>query len=213
MMPLHGLRVIDVSTIIAGPLCCQILGDFGADVIKVEHPNAGDSMRGHGAQKDGVPLWWKQISRNKRTVGLSLSVPEGAAVFRRLAQTADVIVENFRPGTLERWGLAPQVLREGHPGLVIVRLTGFGQSGPYAARPGFGTLAEAMSGFAHLTGEAAAAHLAGLRASRQHLRDGRLRGGAHRAVVPGRPRRPGSGHRYQHPGADHDRGRPRPDGL
>jgi crotonobetainyl-CoA:carnitine CoA-transferase CaiB-like acyl-CoA transferase len=154
MMPLHGLRVIDVSTIIAGPLCCQILGDFGADVIKVEHPADGDSMRGHGAQKDGVPLWWKQISRNKRTVGLSLSVPEGAAVFRRLAQTADVIVENFRPGTLERWGLAPRALREGHPGLVIVRLTGFGQSGPYAARPGFGTLAEAMSGFAHLTGEA-----------------------------------------------------------
>ena len=154
MMPLRGLRVIDVSTIIAGPLCCQILGDFGADVIKVEHPAAGDSMRGHGAQKDGVPLWWKQISRNKRTVGLSLSVPEGAAVFRRLAQTADVVVENFRPGTLERWGLAPQTLRDGHPGLVMVRLTGFGQSGPYAARPGFGTLAEAMSGFAHLTGEA-----------------------------------------------------------
>jgi crotonobetainyl-CoA:carnitine CoA-transferase CaiB-like acyl-CoA transferase len=154
MMPLQGLRVIDVSTIIAGPLCGQILGDFGADVIKIEHPVAGDSMRGHGVQKDGVPLWWKQISRNKRTVGLSLSVPDGAAVFRRLARTADVIIENFRPGTLERWGLAPETLRAGTPGLVLIRLTGFGQTGPYAGRAGFGTLAEAMSGFAHLTGEA-----------------------------------------------------------
>jgi crotonobetainyl-CoA:carnitine CoA-transferase CaiB-like acyl-CoA transferase len=154
MMPLEGLRVIDASTIIAGPLCCQILGDFGADVIKVEHPVSGDSMRGHGQHKDGVPLWWKEISRNKRTVGLNLSAPAGAEVFRRLAATADVIVENFRPGTLERWDLGPERLRAANDGLVLVRLTGFGQQGPYAGRPGFGTLAEAMSGFAHLTGEA-----------------------------------------------------------
>jgi crotonobetainyl-CoA:carnitine CoA-transferase CaiB-like acyl-CoA transferase len=150
--PLEGLRVLDVSTILAGPLCCQILGDFGADVIKIEHPVAGDSMRGHGHAKDGVPLWWKEISRNKRTVGLNLSAPEGAEIFRRLAERADILVENFRPGTLERWGLAPDTLLEANPGLIIVRITGFGQSGPYASRPGFGTLAEALSGFAHLTG-------------------------------------------------------------
>lgn len=152
--PLTGLRVIDCSTILAGPLCCRILGDYGADVIKIEHPVAGDGMRGHGKAKDGIPLWWKEISRNKRTIGLSLSAPEGAEIFRKLVATADVLVENFRPGTLERWGVGPEQLHEVNPGLVIVRVTGFGQTGPYAARPGFGTLAEAMSGFAHLTGEA-----------------------------------------------------------
>ena len=107
-----------------------------------------------GPAKDGVPLWWKEISRNKRTVGLSLSEPDGAALFLRLAATADVVVENFRPGTLERWGVGPSELHAANPGLVIVRITGFGQTGPYAARAGFGTLAEAMSGFAHLTGQA-----------------------------------------------------------
>ncbi|WP_234027945.1 CaiB/BaiF CoA transferase family protein [Pseudonocardia dioxanivorans] len=151
--PLAGIRVIDASTILAGPLCCQILGDYGADVVKIEHPVAGDSMRGHGRSKDGVPLWWKEISRNKRTIGLSLSDPAGAAVFKELAATADVVVENFRPGTFERWGLGPDVLHELNPGLILVRVTGFGQTGPYAARAGFGTLAEAMSGFAHLTGQ------------------------------------------------------------
>jgi crotonobetainyl-CoA:carnitine CoA-transferase CaiB-like acyl-CoA transferase len=152
--PLSGLTVLDASTILAGPLCCQILGDFGADVIKIEHPVNGDSLRGHGPSKDGTPLWWKEISRNKRTIGLSLSVPEGGEVFRRLAARADVLVENFRPGTLERWGVGPEVLHADNPRLVIARVTGFGQSGPYASRAGFGTLAEAMSGFAHLTGEA-----------------------------------------------------------
>lgn len=153
-MPLEGIRVLDVSTILAGPLCCQILGDFGADVIKVEHPRGGDNLRGHGAQKDGVPLWWKEVARNKRTVALNLSDPQGAEVFRRLAARADVVVENFRPGTLERWGLAPVLLQQTNPGLIVARITGWGQVGPYASRPGFGTLAEAMSGFAHLTGEA-----------------------------------------------------------
>ena len=151
-MPLEGVRVLDVSTILAGPLCCQILGDYGADVVKVEHPKLGDSMRGHGAQKDGVSLWWKEISRNKRAVAVDLGAGEGAAVLRRLAATADVLVENFRPGTLERWGLSPATLLRENPDLVVLRLTGFGQTGPYAARPGFGTLAEAMSGFAALTG-------------------------------------------------------------
>ncbi|MBA2953566.1 CoA transferase [Nocardioides sp. MAH-18] len=152
--PLSGLRVVDASTILAGPLACQILGDFGAEVIKVEHPKAGDGMRGHGPSVDGTPIWWSEISRNKRTVALSLSSPEGAEVLRRLVATADVLVENFRPGTLERWGLSPEHLLELNPRLVVARITGFGQTGPYAARAGFGTLAEAMSGFAHLTGQA-----------------------------------------------------------
>ncbi len=154
MMPLEGVRVLDVSTILAGPLCCQVLGDFGADIIKVEHPRGGDNLRGHGAQKDGVPLWWKEVSRNKRTVAIDLSTPDGAEALRRLAATADVLVENFRPGTLERWGLGPERLHQDNPGLIVARITGWGQTGPYASRPGFGTLAEAMSGFAHLTGEA-----------------------------------------------------------
>jgi crotonobetainyl-CoA:carnitine CoA-transferase CaiB-like acyl-CoA transferase len=152
--PLEGVRVLDVSTILAGPLACQILGDYGADVIKVEHPTAGDSMRGHGPVKDGIPLWWKEISRNKRGVAINLSDPDGAQVLLALARGADVLVENFRPGTLERWGIGPDVLLEANPRLVVVRVTGFGQTGPYASRAGFGTLAEAMSGFAHLTGEA-----------------------------------------------------------
>jgi crotonobetainyl-CoA:carnitine CoA-transferase CaiB-like acyl-CoA transferase len=152
-MPLAGIRVLDVSTILAGPLCCQILGDFGAEVIKIEHPRNGDNMRGHGVQKDGTPLWWKEISRNKRTVAVNLGQPDGAEVLRTLAATADVLVENFRPGTLERWGIGPDVLHEANPDLVIVRVSGFGQTGPYSSRAGFGTLAEAMSGFAALTGE------------------------------------------------------------
>ena len=151
--PLDGVRVLDVSTILAGPLCCQILGDYGADVIKVEHPRGGDNMRGHGRSKDGIPLWWKEISRNKRTVALDLKDERGAAAFRALARTADVLVENFRPGTFERWGLSPEVLLAENPGLVMLRLTGFGQTGPYASRAGFGTLVEAMSGFADLTGQ------------------------------------------------------------
>lgn len=151
-MPLDGLRVLDASTILAGPLCCQILGDYGADVVKIEHPLRGDGMRGHGPSKDGVPLWWKEISRNKRAVAIDLKSGLGAEVFRRLVAEADVLVENFRPGVLERWGLGPQTLHEINPGLVMVRITGFGQEGPYAHRAGFGTLAEAMSGFADLTG-------------------------------------------------------------
>ncbi|WBB75890.1 CoA transferase [Micromonospora sp. WMMD1128] len=151
--PLVGLRVLDVSTILAGPLVAQVLGDFGAEVIKIEHPGRGDGMRGHGLAKDDQPLWWKMIARNKRTVGLYLGDPAGAEIFRKLAATADVVIENFRPGTLERWGLGYDVLSADNPGLVLLRVTGFGQSGPYAARPAFGTLVESMSGFAHLTGE------------------------------------------------------------
>ncbi len=149
--PLAGVRVVDCSTVLAGPLACQVLGDFGADVIKVEHPTAGDPLRTHGASREGVGLWWSMVGRNKRSLGLDLH--EGGEVFRALVATADVLVENFRPGTLERWGLGPDVLAEINPGLVMVRVTGFGQTGPSAARPGFGTLAEAMSGFAAITGE------------------------------------------------------------
>lgn len=151
--PLAGIRVVDLSTILAGPLACQILGDYGADVIKVEHPTKGDGMRGHGPSKDGVPLWWKEISRNKQGLALNIAHPAGAEVLLRLLAEADVVVENFRPGTMERWGLGPEVLLERNPRLVMARVTGFGQTGPYAHRAGFGTLVEAMSGFAHLTGE------------------------------------------------------------
>lgn len=152
--PLDGIRVLDVSTILAGPLACQLLGDFGAEVIKVEHPAHGDGMRGHGHSKDGIPLWWKELSRNKRCIGLYLGDEQARDVFLDLVATADVMVENFRPGTLERWGLGFERLREVNPRLILTRISGFGQRGPYATRAGFGTLAEAMSGFAHLTGQA-----------------------------------------------------------
>jgi crotonobetainyl-CoA:carnitine CoA-transferase CaiB-like acyl-CoA transferase len=152
--PLHGLRVLDLATIYAGPLAAQILGDFGADVLKVEHPRKPDGLRGHGPQKDGLGLWWKMLSRNKRTVGINLGDPAGAALLLRLAAAADVVIESFRPGTLERWGLGFEELSRVNPGLVLVRVSGFGQTGPYASRPGFGTLIEAMSGFAAMTGEA-----------------------------------------------------------
>ncbi|HEY8454098.1 MAG TPA: CoA transferase [Actinopolymorphaceae bacterium] len=151
--PLHGVRVIELATLFAGPLAGAFLGDFGADVVKVEHPRRPDPARGHGPAKDGIGLWWKVLGRNKRTMTLDLSTPEGADLLRRLVADADVLIENFRPGTLERWGLGPDTLHASNPRLVIARVTGFGQVGPYARRPGFGTLAEAMSGFAAATGE------------------------------------------------------------
>jgi crotonobetainyl-CoA:carnitine CoA-transferase CaiB-like acyl-CoA transferase len=152
-LPFSGLKVVDVATLFAGPLIGTLFGDFGAEVLKVEHPR-GDPARSHGPAKDGVPLWWKVLGRNKRAVTLYLGAPEGRELFLRLTADADVVIENFRPGTLERWDLGYDRLSEHNPGLVLVRVTGFGQFGPYAARPGFGTLAEAMSGFAHITGEA-----------------------------------------------------------
>ena len=151
--PLNGVRVIDLATLFAGPLAAAFLGDFGADVVKVEHPAKPDPARGHGPAKDGIGLWWKVLGRNKRTITLNLSDHDGAALLRRLVADADVLVENFRPGTLERWGLGPDELHAVNPRLVITRISGFGQVGPYAHRPGFGTLAEAMSGFAAATGE------------------------------------------------------------
>ncbi|WP_330244252.1 CoA transferase [Streptomyces sp. NBC_00562] len=152
-MPLSGLRVLDLATLFAGPLAATMLGDFGAEVIKVEHPRKPDPSRGHGPTKDGIGLWWKLLGRNKRNLTLDLSTPGGRDVLLRLAASSDVIIENFRPGTLERWGIGWEELHAVNPRLVLTRVTGFGQFGPYARRPGFGTLAEAMSGFAAITGE------------------------------------------------------------
>src|SRR5215469_15909628 len=152
MDALDGITVIDIATLFAGPLASMVLGDLGADVIKIEHPK-GDPVRTHGQQKNGVPLWWKLISRNKRAITLNLSDTEAQQIFRRIAQKADVVIESFRPGTLERWNLGPDVLLQENPNLVLTRVSGFGQLGPYKSRPGFGTLAEAMSGFAAMTGE------------------------------------------------------------
>ncbi len=151
--PLTGLRVLDLATLFAGPLAATLLGDFGAEVVKVEHPAKPDPSRGHGPSKDGVGLWWKMLGRNKRTITLDLSKPGGRGTLLRLAATADVVIENFRPGTLEKWDLGWPELSAANPRLVLARVTGFGQFGPYAHRPGFGTLAEAMSGFAAITGE------------------------------------------------------------
>ncbi|MGW3411246.1 CaiB/BaiF CoA transferase family protein [Streptomyces sp. NPDC000888] len=151
--PLTGLRVLDLATLFAGPLAATMLGDFGAEVVKVEHPTKPDPSRGHGPSKDGIGLWWKLLGRNKRTITLDLSKPGGRETLLRLAATADVVIENFRPGTLEKWDLGWAELSAANPRLVLARVTGFGQFGPYAHRPGFGTLAEAMSGFAAITGE------------------------------------------------------------
>lgn len=151
--PLDGIRVLDVSTLFAGPLAATFLGDFGADVIKVEHPMKPDAARGHGPAKNGVNLWWKTLGRNKRAITLDLGKAEGAELLLRLVRESDVLIENFRPGTLERWGLGWEQLSAANPRLVLARVTAFGQVGPYASRPGFGSLAEAMSGFAALTGE------------------------------------------------------------
>lgn len=151
--PLAGMLVIDAATLFAGPLAATLLGDFGADVTKIEHPRRPDAARGHGPQRDGVNLWWKTLGRNKRTATIDLSSAEGAELMLRLVERADVLIENFRPGTLERWNLSPDRLLQRNPRLVIARVTAFGQIGPYAGRPGFGSLAEAMSGFAALTGE------------------------------------------------------------
>jgi crotonobetainyl-CoA:carnitine CoA-transferase CaiB-like acyl-CoA transferase len=154
MQALEGLRVIDMATVLAGPGAARYLADYGADVIKVESPD-GDGLRNLGWRdpSDGEGLWWKFVGRGKRSAVLDLKTHDGLAHMRRLVDGADVLVENFRPGTLERLGLAPDDLIGRNPGLVVLRVTGFGQDGPYAGRPGFATLAEAMSGFAAINGE------------------------------------------------------------
>ncbi|WP_435118616.1 CaiB/BaiF CoA transferase family protein [Amycolatopsis thermoflava] len=150
---LAGLRVVDAATLFAGPMAAMHLGDMGAEVIKVEHPGRPDPARNHGVAKHGVNLWWKTLGRNKRTITADLGKPGGREVFLKLAERSDVIIENFRPGTLERWDLGYDELSARNARLVLARVTGFGQIGPYRRRPGFGTLAEAMSGFAAATGE------------------------------------------------------------
>jgi crotonobetainyl-CoA:carnitine CoA-transferase CaiB-like acyl-CoA transferase len=150
-LPLEGVRVVDSARLFAGPLTATMLGDYGADVIKIEPPG-GDDLRAFGWHRDGVSLWSAVINRNKRSVTLKLSDPAGAEALKKLLATADVFVESFRTGTLERWGLGWDELHALNPRLVMVRITGFGQTGPYARRPGFGTLAESMSGFAHTNG-------------------------------------------------------------
>jgi crotonobetainyl-CoA:carnitine CoA-transferase CaiB-like acyl-CoA transferase len=152
-LPLTGLRVLDLSSLYAGPWIATSLGDYGADVLKVEHPR-GDDARRWGLSKDGVPLWWKVISRNKWLLSLDLHVDSDREIVRRLAEQADVLIENFRPGRLEQWGLGYESLAITNPGLIMVRVTGFGQTGPKRQEPGFGTLAEAFSGFAYMTGQA-----------------------------------------------------------
>jgi formyl-CoA transferase len=151
-LPLVGVRVLDIATMAAAPWSATYLGEFGADVIKVEMPGTGDHQRRWGTPKNGVGLFWKSMGRNKRSVTLNLGKPSGAAIFKRLVADADVVIENFRPGTLERWGLGYETLKAINPRLVLLRVTGFGQTGPYSSRPGFGTLAESLTGFAHLTG-------------------------------------------------------------
>lgn len=155
-MPLSGVTVIDCGQVVAGPMIATILGDFGADVIKVENPVGGDQMRYFGRQKDGLPLHWQLLGRNKRSITLALSKPAGQELFLKLVEAtkADVIVESFRPGTFDKWNLSFDRLRAASQGVCLVRVSGFGQSGPYRDRPGFGTLAEAMSGFANVVGPA-----------------------------------------------------------
>jgi len=147
---LAGLRVIEMGQLIAGPFCGQLLGDMGAEVIKIEPPGAGDPMRQWG---NAEPLWWEVIARNKKSVSLNLRDPEGQQMARRLIAHADFLVENFRPGTLENWGMDPATLWAENPGLIIVRMSGYGQSGPYADRAGYGLIGEAMGGWRYLVGE------------------------------------------------------------
>jgi crotonobetainyl-CoA:carnitine CoA-transferase CaiB-like acyl-CoA transferase len=151
---LAGLRVIDLSTVLAGPNCARYLADFGADVIKIERPDGGDSLRNMGWRDpaDGEGLWWRLVNRNKRTISLDLKNDTDRDVFLRLIDEADVLVENFRPGVLEKLGFSPDVLHARNVRLVITRVSGFGQDGPYSKRPGFATIAEAMSGLASITG-------------------------------------------------------------
>ncbi|CAA7601262.1 CoA-transferase family III domain protein [Acididesulfobacillus acetoxydans] len=151
-MPLEGLKVIDCATMMAAPWAATYLADYGAEVLKIEHPKTGDQSRKFGAVKDGVGIFWKTLSRNKKCVTLNLNSGRGKELFLRLVRDADILIENFRPGTLEKWGLGWETLESVNPRLIMLRVTGFGQEGPYASRGGFGTIAEGMSGFASMNG-------------------------------------------------------------
>ena len=152
--PLTGMRVVEMGQLIAGPFCGQLMGDFGAEVIKIEPPDGGDPMRQWGQQKkDGHSLWWPVLARNKKSVTLNLREREGQDIARALIAKADVLVENFRPGTLEKWGLDYPALSALNPGLVMIRVSGYGQTGPYASRPGYGGIGEAMGGMRYVVGD------------------------------------------------------------
>jgi formyl-CoA transferase len=156
-LPLSDIRVIEMGTLLAGPFCGQLLGDFGAEVIKLEPPGEGDPMREWGREKPhGLSLWWPVVARNKKSVTCNLRVPAGQDLARQLIAKADVLVENFRPGTLERWGLSYDELSALNPGLVLIRVTGFGQTGPYSSQPGYGAIGEAMGGLRHISGDPSA---------------------------------------------------------
>jgi len=150
---LSGLKVLELGQLIAGPFAAKTLADFGAEVVKVEPPGAGDPLRKWRMLKDGTSVWWQVQSRNKRSLALDLRDPEGQAVVRKLAAEADVLIENFRPGAMEGWGLSPEALLELNPRLIVLRISGYGQTGPYRNRPGFGVIGEAMGGLRHLTAE------------------------------------------------------------
>jgi crotonobetainyl-CoA:carnitine CoA-transferase CaiB-like acyl-CoA transferase len=151
--PLKGVRVIDAGNMVAAPFATVLLADFGADVIKIEHPKYGDGQRKLEPIMNGIPLWWKSVSRNKRCITLDLGKPEGAQIFKQLIQGKDVIVENYRPGTFEKWGIGYDAIRAVDPRIILLRISGFGQTGPYKNRAGFGRVAEAMSGLTNLIGE------------------------------------------------------------
>ena len=151
--PLAGLKVLELGQLIAGPFAAKTLADFGADIIKIESPGAGDPLRKWRLLKDGTSVWWQVQSRNKRSVALDLKRPEAQAIVRQLASDADVLIENFRPGAMEGWGLGPDALLKLNPRLIMLRISGYGQTGPYRDKPGFGVVAEAMSGLRHLTAE------------------------------------------------------------
>ncbi|TNC22064.1 CoA transferase [Amycolatopsis alkalitolerans] len=153
-MPLDDVRVVELGQLLAGPFCGQLLGDFGAEVIKVEDPKGGDPMRQWGRERPyGKSLWWPVVARNKKSVTANLRSGAGQDIVRRLIESADVLVENFRPGTLERWGLSPEKLWELNPRLIITRVSGFGQTGPYSSRAGYGSIGEAMGGIRYVTGD------------------------------------------------------------
>ncbi len=152
-LALAGIKVLELGQLIAGPFAAKTLADFGAEVVKIEPPGAGDPLRKWRLLKEGTSVWWQVQSRNKRSLALDLRTPEGQDIVRRLAQEADVLIENFRPGAMEGWGLGPDDLLAANPRLIVLRISGYGQTGPYRNRPGFGVVAEAMGGLRHLTAE------------------------------------------------------------
>jgi crotonobetainyl-CoA:carnitine CoA-transferase CaiB-like acyl-CoA transferase len=194
--PLKGVRVIDAGNMVAAPFATVLLADFGADVIKIEHPKYGDGQRKLEPIMDGIPLWWKSVSRNKRCVTLDLGKPEGAEIFKQLIRNQDVIVENYRPGTFEKWGIGYDVIRAIDPKIILLRISGFGQTGPYKNRAGFSRVAEGDERSRNLIGEARrGADVAGLSTGRSDRRHIRFAVGDDGALSPRPARRRGAGDR------------------